>query len=88
MPRIERKKKDYMIKDLTGWIRKNMHMRGLTQEDIARELGITQQAVSERLNPKKYESGEMKDPFSYGDLLTLFKVLEFTPEEKERLLTL
>lgn len=88
MPRIAIKKKDYMIKDLAGWIDGRMHSLGLNQETVAKELGITQAALSARLNPKKYESGAVKDPFSYGNLLTLFKLLEATDEEKQRLLTL
>lgn len=88
MPRVAIKKKDYMIKDLAGWIDGRMHSLGLSQEDVARELGITQAALSARLNPKRYESGIAKDPFSYGNLLTLFKLLEATDEEKQRLLTL
>ncbi len=88
MPRIAIKKKDYMIKDLAGWIDGRMHSLGLNQESVARELGITQAALSTRLNPKKYESGVTKDPFSYGDMLTLFKLLEATSEEKQRLMTL
>ncbi len=88
MPRVTINKKDYKIKDLPGWIVGRMHVLGLKQEDIARELGLSQSAVSTRLNKKKYESGEVKDPFSYGELLTLFQVLEATDEEKNHLLTL
>lgn len=88
MPRVAIKKKDYMIKDLAGWVAGKMHSCGLKQEDVARELGISQQAFSSRLNPKKYRSGQIKDPFSYGDLLTLCKLFHVDGEEKERLLTL
>lgn len=88
MPRVAIKKKDYMIKDLAGWISGRMHVKGLKQEEVARELGITQQAISNYLNPKMYDSGQVKDPFSYGKLLTLFKLLDATDEEKQRLLTL
>lgn len=88
MPRITAKKKEYMIKDLAGWVKGKMHTCELKEQDVAQELGITQQALSNRLNPKKYKSGEIKDPFSYGDLLTLFKLFGVDGEEKERLLTL
>ncbi|MCI9135442.1 MAG: helix-turn-helix domain-containing protein [Lachnospiraceae bacterium] len=88
MPRVTIKQKDYKIRDLTEWISGKMHTCGLNQEQVARELGITQQAFSIRMNLKKYKSGEVKDPFSYGDLLVLFKLFGATDEEKGRLLTL
>ena len=62
--------------------------QGLAQADIAKALNISQEAVSIRLNPKTYERNIRADPFRYGDLLIIFKLLEATPEEKERLLTL
>lgn len=86
MPRIAIKKKDYMVKDLAGWISGQMHILGLKQESVAQELGITQSAFSIRLNPKRYKTG--KDPFSYGDLLTLFKLFGTPDEEMVRLLKL
>lgn len=88
MPRVTIKNKDYMIQDFTGWVRGRMHALGIQQEDLAAELGISQQALSNRLNVKNYKSKKTKDPFTYGDVLTLFKVLGATAEEKERLLTL
>ena len=65
-----------------------MRSKGLAQADIAKALNISQEAVSIRLNPKTYERNIRADPFRYGDLLIIFKLLEATPEEKERLLTL
>lgn len=88
MPRVSIKKKDYMIKDLAGWISGRMHIKGIRQDEVAKVLGISQQALSARLNPKKYKSGVVTDPFSYGDLLELFKLLDATDEEKQQLLTL
>ena len=82
MPRVDIKKKDYMVEDLAGWIAGRMHSKGFTQEYVAKELGISQVALSSRLNPKKYKSGIIKDPFSYGNLLILFKLLDVTDEEK------
>ena len=61
---------------------------GLKQEDVARELNISQEALSARLNPKTYAKNKRADPFKYGDLLIIFKMLVATSEEKERLLTL
>lgn len=88
MPRIKAKKREYMIRDLAGWVAGKMHTCGFKQEDVAKELGISQQALSNRINPGKYKRGEIKDPFSYGDMLTLCKLFDVDGEEKEKLLTL
>lgn len=88
MPRVTIKSKDYMIQDFTGWVKHRMHILGINQEELAAELNITQQAMSARLNVKQYKNGKTKDPFTLGDILVLFKVLEATDEEKQRLLTL
>ena len=88
MPRIELKKKEYMIMDLAAWIIGRMHSKGITQKELAEKLGIKQGALSARLNPKQYKKGEMKDPFTYGNLLTIFAELEATDEEKRRLMSL
>lgn len=86
MPRVAIKKKDYKIRDLKAWIYGQMHTQGLKQEDIAQKLGITQQALSNRLKPggRSRES----DPFSYGDLLTLFELFGATDEDKLNLMKL
>lgn len=91
MPRVAlsaEQKKAYKVKDLAGWIDGRMHSKGLKQEDVAKALNITQQAFSNRLNPKTYEKNKRSDPFKYGELLIIFKLLEATPEEKEYLMTL
>nr|WP_300842337.1 helix-turn-helix transcriptional regulator [uncultured Acetatifactor sp.] len=91
MPRValcpEQRKRN-KIKALIEWIDGRMHNKGLTQEDVAKELNITQEALSTRLNPKTYEKNKRSDPFKFGDLLILFNILEATPEEKDRLTTL
>ena len=91
MPRVAlspEQRKRCKVKDLTEWIVGKMHSKGLNQEDMAKALNITQSAFSTRLNPKTYEKNKRADPFKFGDLLILFSILEATPEEKERLLTL
>ncbi len=87
-PLTTEQKRERKILGLTEWIDGRMHRRRLTQTDMAGALGISQQAFSNRMNPEKYRTGEIKDPFSYGDLLLIFKILEATQEEKEQLLTL
>lgn len=84
MPRVAIKKKDYKIRDLKSWVHGQIHAHGLKQKDVARKLGISQQALSTRLKPggRQRES----DPFSYGDLLTLFELFGTTDEEKLHLL--
>ena len=91
MPRVAvcpEQRKRTKIKALIEWIDGRMHNKGLTQEDVAKELNITQEALSTRLNPKTYEKNKRSDPFKFGDLLILFNILEATPEEKDRLTTL
>ena len=87
MPRVTIKKKDYMITDLQGWITGRMRIKRIRQADLAAELHITPQALSARLKPAD-KGRTPKDQFSYGDLLTIFKVLEATEEEKIRLMSL
>ena len=91
MPRValslEQQKRN-KIKILIEWIDGRMHSKGLKQEDVAKELNITQEAFSIRMNPKTYEKNKRADPFKFGDLLILFRILEATPEEKQRLTTL
>ena len=81
MSRVAINKKKYMIKDLPAWIVGKMHTEKKRQVDLAEEIGITQPAMSQRL-------GQDLDSFSYGDLLTLFKVLNATDEEILRLMRL
>lgn len=66
----------------------NRHSNYLLQKDMAKALNITQQDFSARLNPKTYRDNRKSDPFKYGELLILFKVLDATAEEIGRLMTL
>lgn len=91
MPRVAlsaEQKKRYKVKDLADWINGRMHGKGLKQEDVAKAIGITQEALSSRLNPKTYKNNKRSDPFKYGDLLILFKLLDATQEDLEKLMTL
>ncbi len=91
MPRVAlspEQKKIYKVKDLAGWIDGRMRSLKLSQKDVAESLGITQSALSTRLNPNTYKNNKRADPFKYGELLILFRLLQATPEEKDRLLTL
>lgn len=91
MPRVAlspEQKKMHKVKILAEWVYGRMHSKKMSQDDLAKALNITRQALSIRLNPKTYEKNNRSDPFTYGDLLILFKILDATPEEKERLMTL
>lgn len=79
MPRVRFYKKNYMVKDLKEFIIGRMRTLGLTQEQMGKEINISQSSFSQRLN---------KSLFSYGDLLTLFKKLNATDEEILRLMKL
>ncbi|MDE5589048.1 MAG: hypothetical protein K2J60_07880 [Acetatifactor sp.] len=84
MPKVAlspEQKKIHKVKDLTGWIVEKMHSKGLNQENVAKALNITQQALSARLNPKTYAKNKRADPFKYAELLIIFKLLEATDEE-------
>nr|WP_296461594.1 helix-turn-helix transcriptional regulator [uncultured Acetatifactor sp.] len=95
MPRVAlnaQQKKDYKVRDLKGWVVKQMKLNGKRQADVAEVLGVSPGRVSQMLrmpDPKKDKGKRViEDPFSYGDLLLLCNYFEVDGEEKERLLTL
>ena len=53
--------------------------------DLAAAIDFTPQAFGQRLKKK---DGKRKDTFSYGELLALFKFLDVSGEDKQKLLTL
>lgn len=79
MPRVAIKKKEYMILDMPHELVKEAKKKGIHQKDLAAAIRITPQAFHQRIG--KDEKGEPKDVFSYGDLLTLFKMLDLSDEE-------
>lgn len=86
MPRVAlttEQRKNNKVKDLAGWVVSQMHILGMKQDEVAKELGISQPAFSIRINVK---SCKKKDPFSYGDMLILFKLFETSDEEMIRLM--
>lgn len=91
MPRVSIKRREYKLKDLKGWIYKQMKLRGLKQADIALALGVSRGRVSQMLKvaPKKGKKEKIEpDPFSYGDLLILCELFEANDDEKKQLLTM
>lgn len=72
MPRVRIKKKEYMVNDLVKWINHRRADLNLRQNDLAKLLGISQPALSNRLE---------KGLFDYTDMIKIFKVLNATDEE-------
>lgn len=85
MPRVSINKKQYMIKDFTGWVLQKMKMNRLKQQDIGDILGISQSSFSKRVE-KCIEEG--KNIFSYEEVLMLLKEFKATDEEILRLMKL
>ncbi len=86
MPRVAlspEQKDEYMIADLPFLFEKEAKKKGLHQKDLAKVLGITQQAWVRR--KQKLDSGKARDSFSYGDILKLFRLLNMSEEEKLKL---
>ena len=85
MPRVTIKKKEYMIKDFTGWVLQKARMNGLKQKDVADMLGIAQSSFSTRVK-KCIKTGQ--NIFSYEEAIILLKAFEATDEEILRLMKL
>lgn len=72
MPRGFLKEKEYRVNDFTIYLLGEMSLQGISQEQMAQKLGITQQAFSYK---KKHRS------FSHKDIITIFDYLK-TPDAK------
>lgn len=89
MPRIAAKKKEYKVLDLKKWIKMQIAANDLNQTKVGEALGISQAAVSQRLENNIVGGRVMNpDPFSYGDIVTLCDLFGVDEEEKKKLLTL
>lgn len=89
MPReaLSREQKtNYKLKDFKKWVKMQMAATGKTQTDVGKALGISQGRVSQMLKQKGKKV--IKDPFSYGQVLTLCEFFGADEKEKGRLLTL
>ena len=74
MPRVKIKQKEYNAKDLCVWVYARSKTLGFTLEEVARLLGITRQALY-----NKMKDGSAK--FEYSEVMELFKVLGASDEE-------
>ena len=79
MPRVAGLNHKYRIRDITAYIRGQMLVQGITETEMAEELGITQQALSYKLTNHSYK---------IDDILLIFRRLETPDEEKLRLMKL
>lgn len=74
MPRVHINKDKYIEADAVAFIRGKTKEQGLTDTDIAHEIGITQSSYSNRVRKKKMQ-------FDYMDLFKIIQRLELTDEE-------
>lgn len=72
MPRVKALKKTYMPKDLRRYISGEMKDANITQEQMGRELNLTQQSFSHRLKEAN---------FTYMQLVTIFQKLGSSEED-------
>ncbi len=72
MPRIQAYKKDYMVRDFAHFVKDKSREMNLTQAEVAKELGISQQKLSYKIN---------HDTFTYADFLAIVEI--FKPSDNE-----
>lgn len=72
MPKVYLTEKDRLCQRLAKWVYGEMKSRRLTQQAVALEMGITHQALSQKLRNAK---------FSYEDFI--FFVKKFQPSNEE-----
>lgn len=74
MPRVYLSEKERLCARLTRWVYGEMRIRRISQATLAEKMGISHQALSQKLKRKS---------FSYTDFC--FFVKEFEPTQKELL---
>ncbi len=81
---------DYKLRDFKGWVIMQMKLNHKTQKEVGKALGVSQSKVSQMLKvPKdgKEERKVKKDPFTYGQVLTLCEFFGVDEKEKQKLFT-
>ena len=68
MPRVQGLKRNYIGKTIRKWLID----ADMTQQDLANEIGISQQLMSYKIN---------SNSFAYDDLLDIFDALNLPDEE-------
>ena len=74
MPKVYLSDRERLCQKLGGWVYGQMKIHRMTQSDMARELGISQQAFSLKMRICR---------FSYEDYLTFVRI--FKPSQEELL---
>lgn len=72
MPRVYLSENERLSAQLSSWVYGEMKCRGISQKQMADEMGICQQALSRKLKSHS---------ISFTDFLVFVKVLE--PDERE-----
>ncbi len=79
MPRVALYQDKYIDADAVAFIEGKTRERGLTDTDIAKEIGITQSSYSNRKRKGKLN-------LNYLELRKVFVKLQLTPEEVTKLM--
>ena len=74
MPKVYLTEKDRLCARLAKWVYGEMKVRRLTQEQVAKKMNISHQALSQKLK---------RESFDYADFV--FFVKEFQPSNEELL---
>lgn len=77
MPRVSIKKKEYKARDFCKWLYGELKERKIRQREVAEWLGITQPAVSQKID---------KCDFNFMELLIIFEKLGTDQEQIGKLL--
>ncbi len=77
MPKVYLTKQSRQQAQFSAWVYGCMKISGITQEQLAKRLNISQQALSRKLKMHH---------FSYSDLISIFEVFEPDHKELDRLL--
>ena len=72
MPKVYLTEKDRLCSRLAKWVYGEMHVRRISQEELAKKMCIAQQSLSRKLR---------EESFNYTDFV--FFVKEFQPSDKE-----
>lgn len=79
MPKVKELKAQYKENEIGRIMEKHRAYRDMSQDELAEQIGMTQQNYSHKAR---------KNKFNYIDLLRLFKALELSDEEILRVMKL
>lgn len=72
MPKVYVSENERLSARLASWVYGELKIKGLSHRAMAKEMGISQQALSQKLKSQS---------FSYTDFITFIRVLD--PDDKE-----